>query len=89
MKNYNKGWAWPLLKYSEKKKKYLKQGAVSMQIAGAIREEDKESRKRRCVCGNIIHGRSGMLNHNSSMVVGRLGSHGGKVGFIPHSIHKN
>lgn len=75
LKNYSKGWAWPLLKHS--KKKYLKRGAVSMQIAGAIREENRECRQKCCGCGNVIRGRRGMSNRHSSVVLGRLRRPGG------------
>lgn len=48
-----------------------------MQIRGAIRRI--ESRNRPCVCGNIIYDKGGMLNHNSSEVIGQLGIHLGKM----------
>lgn len=59
-----------------------------MQISGAIRGIEESPGTDPCVCGNIIHDKGDMLNHNSSMVMGQLGIHLGKMldlYVIPHT----
>lgn len=46
-----------------------------MQIGGAIKAIEESPGTDPCVCGKIIYDKGGMLNRNSSMVVGQLGIH--------------
>lgn len=46
-----------------------------MQVGGAIKVIEESPGTDACVCGNMMYDKGGMLDHNSSVVVGQLDIH--------------